>query len=95
MSDPIDKFLTDCGDLDNFICDIEEKMKLLELEVGVLLKHPNSEDDGPSDASLQVLQEAKSIQKSLTKSISESSDMSKKMDVLLKDLLEKVKVLNQ
>ena len=30
-------------------------MKLLELEVGVLLKHPNSEDDGPSDASLQVL----------------------------------------
>jgi len=95
MSDPIDKFLTDCGDLDNFICDIEEKMKLLELEVGVLLKHPNSEDDGPSDASLQVLQEAKSIQKSLTKSISESSDMSKKMDVLLKDLLEKVKVSNQ
>jgi len=95
MSDPINKFLTDCGDLQHFIGDIEEKLKLLELEVGVLLKHPNCEDDGPSDASLQVLQEAKGIQKSLTKSISESSDMSKTMDVLLKDLLEKIRISSQ
>jgi len=87
----IAKFLTECGDLKDFVGKMNQKVELLELEVGALLRRQDVEGDGPSDASLQVLQEARSIKKSTDTSIRESSELAKNMDGLLKDLLEKIK----
>jgi len=87
----IAKFLSECKDLHNFIDTTNEKVDLLDLEVGALLRRQDLAGDGPSDVSLQVLQEARAIRKAQDNSIRESSELAKNMDSLLKELLEKVK----
>lgn len=85
------KFLAECSDLHNFLDKTNETVDLLDLEVGALLRRQDFVGDGPSDVSLQVLQEARSIRKSQDANIRESSELAKNMDSLLKELLEKVK----